>query len=142
MARLLRKIPKDLNELPVGWQTKEDLVSLLFEDHFTQKIWRDHYPDQALPTVDAAAKILFMKNTWQLTTFGASVLVRAYKSWCVEHQNNTIINGKILINMSRIIQGPWYNRALHTYVWDETTHFTMQMFDGDIKSFVDFHLPN
>jgi hypothetical protein len=61
-------------------------------------------------------------------------------SWLLEHNDNALINGRVLINMGHIIQSPWYNRGRHVYVWNEGVHFEMQMFDGSIKSFVDFHL--
>ena len=84
--------------------------------------------------------LFFIKNSWQLTSLGAIAMYSTCQSWALEHTDNAAINGRVLINMGRITQGPWCNRGRHVYVWTEGTHFEMLMFDGSIKRFVDFYL--
>jgi hypothetical protein len=142
MARIYRKTSNDINCLPTGWQTQLELLSLLLDNQEIYKKWSNLNPGMMMPdTVDGIERLFFMKNSWQLTSFGAVALVHTNKSWVLEHQDNALINGRVLLNMSKIINSPWYNRGRHVYVWDEGVHFEMQMFDGSIKSFVDFYLP-
>jgi hypothetical protein len=140
MARLLRKIPKHLNPLPIGWHSREELVLALLNNLEIVEIWNNLQQGISFNTVDEIVRLFFIKNSWQLTSLGAIAMYSTCQSWALEHTDNAAINGRVLINMGRITQGPWCNRGRHVYVWNEGTHFEMLMFDGSIKRFVDFYL--
>ena len=126
--------------MPDGWHTREELTAELITNTEIVEIWRKVHAGMLPDRHDEYVRILFMKNSWQLTSWGAAAMIRACYSWLLEHNDNALINGRVLINMGHIIQSPWYNRGRHVYVWNEGVHFEMQMFDGSIKSFVNFHL--
>jgi len=140
MARLYKKIPKDLSLLPEGWQTREELLSMLLDDARVIETWKHHHTGMIPDSIDGLIRTLFMKNSWQLTSWGAVAMVSVCQSYTLAHDDNALINGRILLNMGKIIQSPWYNRGRHVYVWNAGVHFEMQMFDGSIRRFVDFYL--
>ena len=140
MARLLRKIPKHLNPLPIGWHSREELVLALLNNLEIVEIWNNLQQGISFNTVDEIVRLFFIKNSWQLTSLGAIAMYSTCQSWALEHTDTAAINGRVLINMGRITQSPWCNRGRHVYVWNEGTHFEMLMFDGSIKRFVDFYL--
>lgn len=138
MAKSPQKTPKYLDRLPEGWQSREDLLSILLNNDDVVDTWKNT-ESRILPNnVDDILRILFMRNSWQLTTWGAAAMMRACCAWKLEHPENLLINGRVLINMGRIIQSPWFNHGRVIYVWDEGVHFEMQMFDGNIHKFIDF----
>jgi len=144
MARLYQKSNNTINNissLPVGWSSREELVSLLLSDsHITQR-WHD-LASGVLPaeSVDKSVNIIFMRHSWQLTSFGAVAMAAAAKFWTLEHSDNVFITGKILLNMGKISNSPWMSHGRHVYVWDEQIHFEIQMFDGSIRRFIEFYL--
>ena len=140
MARLSKKNLKDLSLLPEGWQTREELLSMLLDDPRVVESGRQNQAGMLPEGVDGFVRILFMKNSWQLTSWGAVAMISVCQSWTLEHDDNAVINGRILLNMGKIIKSPWYNRGRHVYVWNQGVHFEMQMFDGSIRRFVDFYL--
>jgi hypothetical protein len=141
MAKKAYKIPKDLTELPTGWSTREELASLILQDMVDAIPWQILHRCSTINSIDDALRLFFMKNSWQLTSLGAETLIHVYKSWLLDHQDNAKINGRVLINMSNIVKSPWYNHGRYTYVWKETVHFEMMMFNGSIKDYVEFYLP-
>ena len=113
---------------------------MLLDDPRVVESWRQNQAGMLPEGVDGFVRILFMKNSWQLTSWGAVAMISVCQSWTLEHDDNAVINGRILLNMGKIIKSPWYNRGRHVYVWNQGVHFEMQMFDGSIRRFVDFYL--
>jgi len=141
MARLSREIYKDLNCLPIGWETREDLINIIIHNSQIMDACNKIAAGVQSTGIDGYMRLFFMKNSWQLTSWGALALIKTYQSWTLLHDDNALISGRILINMSKIIKSPWIARGRHVYVWNESVHFEMQMFDGSIKNFVDFYIP-
>jgi len=125
MARSSKKIRTVLPDLPDGWSTKEELARIIFSK-------KDN---------DEWIKMAFLPGGWQLTPAGMEILSRSYNSYVNEHSNNTLITGKILINMGRITNGPWHARGYRIWTFSQYLHFELAMFDGDIRRFVDFYVP-
>lgn len=140
MARLSRKSSKELPVLPLGYATATELVAELIDNLSIYECWKQHYPGMMPSDLQGLVRVMFMKNSWQLTSFGAVCLSQTFKCWELEHHDNVLINGRILLNMGHIVKSPWYNRGRYTYVWSEGVNFEMWMFDGSLKSFVDFYL--
>jgi hypothetical protein len=84
---------------------------------------------------------LFMGTGWKLTLFGCAFMLNAYRSYSLRHEANLRINGHVLINLGRIIRGPWHVHNMIVYVWDQEMHFELAMFDGDVHRFVEFNGP-
>lgn len=87
--------------------------------------------------------IMFKKNTWQLTDWGAKFLSSTYTYYDLQNKNNeniACLTGKILVGMDRIMNGPWY---IHTYnivrIWDQNKHFELQLLHCDFARYVDFN---
>ena len=139
MARLLRKSRNDLLVLPLGYDSANECVADLIDNPSIYAAWTQQFP--TIPSdVAGVVRTLFMKNSWQLTSFGAVCFSQTFRCWELEHDDNALINGRILINMSHIVKSPWYNRGRHTYVWSEGVNLEMWMFDGSMRSYVDFYL--
>jgi predicted secreted protein len=88
------------------------------------------------------SETFFKRKTWQLTTWGGIVLSRTYMYYDIEHRSdsNSIITGKILIGIDRVINGPWHIYNNYIRIWDQDKHFEIQLFDCDIARFVDFNI--
>jgi hypothetical protein len=139
MARLSRKNIENLPVLPVGYVTASELISGLLDNPAVYTAWTQQYP--TIPVdIAGVVRVMFMKNSWQLTTFGATCFSQTFASWELEHDDNALMTGRILISMSHIAKSPWYNRGRHVYVWSESVNFEMWMFDGSLKSYIDFYL--
>jgi len=139
MARISQNPLNKGKVLPDNWDTREELVNLLLENQENITIWKSNINESFPDTPSDFIKYVFMKNSWQLTSWGAIVLSHISQFWLLENSDNVMINGRALINMGKIINGPWYHRGRHVYVWNEFSHFEMQMFDGSIRRFIDFY---
>lgn len=85
---------------------------------------------------------LFVQNGWQLTMFGAVLLSSTYKHWTIRNDANASVTGRVIVNMNRLIHGPWYtHHNTKIMVWDQFLHFELAMFDGNLHRFVDFKAP-
>ena len=142
MARLSKKITADLDDLPDGYSSKEELIALLLNDPAVVAKWISASPGQH-PTMDVNSVInaAFIRNSWQLTWWGCAALIASHRRFLLKNANNSVINGRILINLNNIINGPWKLQGQYLVVWDQTIHFELQIFDGDMQQFVDFHVP-
>lgn len=147
MGRLLKKIPRDLNDLPSRYETRLDLVNAICKDQHVLDLVKQVRPLPGEPTIDftdpvsGLMKSLFMGTSWRLTLFGCAFMLNTYKSYSARHESNLRIGGRVLLNLGRIIRGPWHVHNMLVYVWDQQVHFELAMFDGDVCRFVDFNAP-
>jgi hypothetical protein len=144
MGKLLKKNPQDLNDLPSGWITREELIQLIIRDPNAKRIWNE----LALAKIPGRVNIedlrlisLFNPNSWRLTRFGGKFLSMVYTHWGLCNDTNLRVNGRILVNTGRILHAPWDIKNSTVTVWNQQTHFELAMFDGDIRRFVDFYVP-
>jgi hypothetical protein len=140
MARLSLKKPNDLIELPQGYQNQKDLVALLLSNPVVVKTWQGQYGSTLPDDAAGFVKIFFMKNSWQLSFVGVMAFAQIFTYWSVQHPDNVALTGRVLVNMSKITNGPWYSQGRHICVWSQNTHFELLMFDGSIKRFVEFYM--
>lgn len=86
-------------------------------------------------------KVLFINNSWRLTGTGCQILSEHFVSYTSNHNDNTVLTGKILLNMDKCCLGPWFLRGKTITVFDPTIHFELQMVSGKLGDFVDFKTP-
>lgn len=147
MARSSKKNHTDLNDLPDGWETKDDLVRIMAVDRLVLDAIKNLATLPGTAAMDFSdpakglMKNLFMGAGWQLTLFGCAFMLGLYKSYALRHESNLRINGRVLVNLGRIIRGPWRVHNHTVYVWDQHAYFELSMFDGDIHRYVDFNAP-
>lgn len=84
-------------------------------------------------------RLMFVGTGWQLTMFGFAFMVNAYKSYSVGNQDNRVLKGRILVNLGRIVNGPWNVHGPTVHLWDQTSYFELSMFDGSLDHYVGFH---
>ena len=142
MVRLSKKIPPDLNELDIGFKDQASLIASLRSNSMIDSLKNDIFrTSPGLPdTVDSWVKAFFMPSSWQLTKIGITILYRYFKSYRSSNDSNVLVTGRVLINMSKILNSPWHVHGKYVYVFDIDSHFELEMFDGDVKSFVNFHI--
>jgi len=142
MVRLSKKIPPDLNELETGFDNPASLITFLRSSSSIETIKDDLYKTiPGLPnSIDSWVRAFFMPNSWQLTKIGLVVLYKSFKSYRSINESNSLITGRVLINMSKILNSPWHVHGRYVYVFDIGSHFELEMFDGDVRGFVDFHV--
>jgi hypothetical protein len=142
MARLSPKIPADLDHLPDCYATTHDLVENVkiiqkFQD-ISSKLSGQLMHVHDTPTL---TDMLFMKNSWQLTSIGAAIMSMIFKRWECAHDENAVMTGRVLLGMSKAIKVPWYNRGRHVYIWNEGIHFELQLLEGSLRRFIEFRQP-
>ena len=140
----MKKPVKGLSELPSSWRTRDELISCIISDYNARKLWNElaiaKYSEH--PNIEHLwLTTLFYYNSWRLSLFGGIFMTTLYKNWRLKNENNIKVNGKILINMNRILQAPWHLRNSTIVVWNQSTNFELSMFDGDLHQFVEFNLP-
>lgn len=139
--RLSKQIQNNLEILP-DIKSKNDLLDAIIRHSNLEIIWPSLPNAWIKPkTQDEWERFLLVKNSWQLTIVGAIILQRLYQSYVARHPNNAIANGRALINLSEIFNGPWHWQGDCIYIWNQETYFELAMFDGDIKQLLDFHKP-
>lgn len=79
-----------------------------------------------------------MNQGWRLTHSGFQAVSAHYIHYSVTNDQNHLLTGKILINMDNCVGGPWFLRGATVYLFDQTVGFELQMFGGDLHTFVDF----
>ena len=142
MYRLLKKLPNNLKDLPTGFSTREEFASLMLLDQSSFMRIKNSTPtDISAGSVDELIKLIFTKSGWQLTQFGCSALMRSYNWFSVDNIDYNYMTGKILLNFGQIIKGPWYAANTRLILWDQSIYFEVQMFDKNIKKYVDFYVP-
>ena len=150
MARLSQKILKNLIDLDFEFTSREEFTSLICSPLNISK-WKKFpcgFDINGIPLYianpvnnDEWMNLLFKKHSWQLTTWGAISLSHTYIYYNVQHQSSSdiTITGKILLGMNRIINGPWHIHHNNIRIWNQNSHFELQMFDGDVNRFIDFN---
>jgi hypothetical protein len=147
MARSSKKNPQDLNDLPAGWSTREELALLICQDPDAVAAWNRHVRLGAKQRyseddpVKGWTSNLFVQNSWQLTMFGSALLGSTYKHWIIRNDANARLTGRVIVNMNRLINGPWHAHNTSIRVWDQYLNFELAMFDGNLHQFVDFRSP-
>jgi hypothetical protein len=132
MARLSLKSKHDLNDLPTGWSSRQELLSHLCSIAVDTDISMQ---------INLHRSKIFAGTSWQLSAIGRDMLGRLYKTYVIKHEANARVNGRVLMNIGRIINGPWHVNNTAMFVWDQSVYFELSMFDGDLHRFVDFRSP-
>jgi hypothetical protein len=132
MARLSKKSQQDLNDLPSGWSSRQVLLAHLCDTDIDQDISKQ--------IRDQRSKI-FVGTGWQLSSFGCAMLGKLYKPYVIANDSNALVTGRILMNLGRLINGPWHVHGRSMIVWDQSVYFELSMFDGNLHQFVDFRSP-
>jgi hypothetical protein len=135
-----KKIKTQLLNISDFVSTREQLVSDLYANAEIACTWHNLHKGIFPKEVNGIVQIMFMKNSWQLTNTGALFLGNTCECYKSCHVNNALLNGRVLVNMGKIIESPWYNKGQFVYVWKQTTYFELQMFDGDIHRFIEFRI--
>lgn len=101
-------------------------------------------------TADQILKNFFVsKESWQLRHAGYNVLRARYQPLTIKLDTlgnpasiDQIIpvTGRLLLNMSRCIRGPWYINPMTLYIWDPIAHFELTMTDGNLDQYFNFKL--
>ena len=100
-----------------------------------------HLYEEFGPLVLANTKIKALpKSNWNIHTELALKLVAEYQTWKISHIDNTLLTGKVFLHMGTIMQGPWFHAHKTVWLWDREKYFELAMFDGCLKSFVDFYV--
>ena len=130
---------KTKNQKILGLDYKNQLD---FCHHITQDIRTTIDPDflRNLNT-DRLKRYFFVNQGWRLTNNGFSIVSTHYHSFTSENPANKVLTGSILLNMDNCIQGPWYVRGNKITVFNQSTHFELQMTSGNINAFLDFRNP-
>ena len=148
MVKLSKKTYKNLVALESTFNSREEFISLVCEQT-NVTIWNNIPPrNGGIPITISQFKngwidVLFKKNTWQLTNWGANALSSTYMYYDMQHKNDSdsSITGKILLGLDRFIKGPWYIRNNSLRIWNQDKHFEIQLLDCDFARFVDFNNP-
>ena len=143
MARLLKKIPNNLKYLQNTWTNRDEFVTCILADPEFWPNVKSISPNEGefLQTKENWIKHMFMPSGWQLSTFGCAVLMRGYQAWRIEGPSKDNLTGKLVINMNKLFNGPWYLNTKALYVWDQKLHFELQIFGGDINQYINAYMP-
>lgn len=88
--------------------------------------------------IDRVRRFFFVNQSWRLTNSGFQAISSNYTSYSSSSDRNSLITGKILLNMDSCVGGPWFLRGTNIHVFDPTIHFELQMVSGNLSDFVDF----
>lgn len=136
-------------DLTANWKSPERLVNAMHSDDHTVNMWNDHinaYP--LVPKLPRSLNIhdwvswLFFPNSWQLTLDGHIFMCKTFSNYYVhKHNENYKQTGRLLINLSRIVNGPWYIINGKLFVWNHYAHFELSMLEGNVHDYVNLHVP-
>jgi len=130
------KIQKtELPNLPQHFENTKEFAEFIrpyFDEDHNNTVWKD----VLIP--DAIHKFMFSNKGWRLTPTGADMLMQHYKSYQSTHEDNCIITGKLLIQMNRLINGPWILRNRTVTIWNSQIHFELQLVGGKLLDLIDF----
>lgn len=136
MVRLNRTNLDSLPLLKTNFSSKEELIEYVLNDGYTIEVWKAFNSTFIPNDKSHIVKQSFDRSTWRLTWWGASNFVCSHQNWEIKLDPTFLLSGKTLINLNRIISGPWtiVNNCL--YVWDQDLNFEIKLFDNDIKQFI------
>lgn len=148
MAKLSRKIYKNLITLESTFNSKNEFISVICNDANIND-WNNISPRNGGTYIDISKykngweDVMFRKNTWQITPWGFNALSSTYTYYDMLHNNdeNPAITGKILVGLDRFVNGPWYIHYNSLRIWDQDKHFEIQLLDCDLSRFIDFSKP-
>jgi hypothetical protein len=143
MARLLKKMPNNLKYLQTAWTNRDEFVACVLADPEFLPLVKPALPnrDDFLVSKNDWVRHMFMPSGWQLSTFGCAILMRAYQSWRIVGPTKDNLTGKLVVNMNKMFNGPWYCNTTALYVWDQKLHCELQMFNGDLNLYINAYLP-
>jgi hypothetical protein len=140
MRRLTKKRLNTTHNLPTGWTTKDELLSILMSDENFVITWQSE-EEIPLDAITSLRKLMFVKNGLQLTKWGRSLLMRSYISYEIPIDEPSTITGKVMINLDKIIKSPWHIYSSKLIIWDQAIYFEINMFNQNVKRYVDFYVP-
>lgn len=88
--------------------------------------------------IDRVRRFFFVNQSWRLTNSGFQAISNNYISYSGTNERNSIITGKILLNMDDCVGGPWFLKGQAIVIFDPTIHFELQMVNSNLNDFVDF----
>lgn len=131
-------------DLSIDQISTAKLISLMQSDEYVISMWNNNYifSTPSLFNTDELSRWMFAQNSWQLTLSGWTFMSKIFTSYYShKNVNNYRVNGRVLINMSRLVKGPWYILNGKVYVWNHLAHFELSMFDGNVHEYINFHVP-
>lgn len=87
---------------------------------------------------DRIKRFFFINQGWRLTKTGFITVSTHYITYFSKHPSNKILTGKILLNMDKCVQGPWYIFGEQLAIFDQKIHFEIQMLGGNLNDFLEF----
>lgn len=128
------------NNLPSNYKDRTDLVNQVVcyvKLYNYQTIIKDK------PSSTAEwEKFLFQRSGWQLSVYGNSIFRSIFHSYKIENIDQAQLTGKIIINLNKLLKSPWCCKNTCLYVWNQPRWFELQMFNGDLKRYIDFYAPS
>jgi len=126
--------------LPQNYKDRTDLVNQIIEYVDQSRLWKP-MKNKPTNTIDWT-KFLFQKNGWQLSFYGNIIFRDIFYSYKIENITQEQLTGKVIINLSKLLNGPWCCKDTCLYVWNQPRWFELKMFDSDLKRYIDFYAPN
>ena len=133
MSRTIINLPN----LPQYFLNTKEFIEYIKPQYFTNfnrlnKLSTD-FQDSA-----AIFNFMFINRGWRLSRKGNTFLSNYYKSYRSKHENNFEVTGKLLLQMNKIINGPWYLEDDTVIIWNSTIHFELQLVDGKLSDLLEF----
>lgn len=128
------------HNLPQNYKDREDLVNqiLCYVNPYNHQNIIKNKPSNTA----AWTNFLFQRSGWQLSSCGNSIFRAIFHSYKIENVNYTQLTGKIIINLNKLLKSPWCYKNTCLYVWNQPRWFELQMFNGDLKRYIDFNVPS
>lgn len=126
--------------LPQNYKDRTDLINQVINYINIDRTWKTIHNKPS--TQKEWDTFLFQKNGWQLSFYGNIIFRATFTSYKVDNVTADHLTGKIIINLSKLVNGPWCHRGSSLYIWNQPCWFEMQMFEGDLKRYIDFYMPN
>lgn len=142
MARLLKKISKDLKDLDHTWQSREEFIATVLNDANFVTNLRTLLPNEDFTSSNnRVAKHMFMPTGWQLTTFGCVLLTKTYNPYRIPGPSKDTLTGRQVLKLNELVMGPWYLNKAAIYVWKREINFELHLFDADLDQYINTYFP-
>lgn len=122
------------HNLPHSYKDRDDLVSQVIDYIDLKNTWKTIKTKPS--NLKEWALFLFQKNGWQLSYYGNILFRSTFYSYKIEHIDHTQLTGKIIINLNKLLESPWCHKDKCLYMWNQPRWFELQMFDGDLKRYI------
>jgi hypothetical protein len=126
----------DLPDLPTDFASRNDCIEFIKKN--TSFPINGHIDLKNEKDFEAA---FFTGTQWQLTLFGCGYLSAHYKSWVLGHEANLSVTPRLILNIGRLLQSPWYIKRGSIITWNQDIHFELAMFEGNVHKYIDFYIP-